>query len=68
MFGMDSLTGGGGFSASSSATATTGPQSQSGNFYGGGIDFGAGSSGTGVNQWLIIGVALVAAWAILKKK
>ncbi|NKF52789.1 hypothetical protein G3R49_19720 [Shewanella sp. WXL01] len=54
-------------SNSSAASSGTGDQANNAAFQGGSVNFGAGS-GTGSNLWLIIGVAAVAAYLVLKKK
>lgn len=58
---------GGGMSNSSAASSGTGDQLNNAAFQGGNVSFGIGS-GSGVNTWLILGIAAVAAYLLIKKK
>lgn len=67
---LTSLTGGGGMSASSSASGQTGDQHSSIGFQGGSINFGTQNTGaaSGGSNMLLLAAAAVAVVLMLKRK
>lgn len=55
-------------SNSSAASSGTGKQTNNAAFQGGSVNFGAGTTGTGINSWVIIGGAALLVLYLLKKK
>ncbi|MDN5369595.1 MAG: hypothetical protein PWP74_903 [Shewanella sp.] len=64
---MTSLTGGGGLSNSSSASASTGPQTNNGTFTGGSVNFGA-ASGSGGQLWIVLVILALIGLVLYKKR